>query len=155
MNIVTKITRFIAAACLTLGLAACSSVIKAPTVEVAEVRLASIDREGVQLTVSLRVTNPNPVDITLTDLKANLAIAGQPVGDAESLSTKTTLQSRAAVTVPMRVSVPFKTIPETLRQGLMAVGGGSLPYKITGSASTMNGVLTIPFEKSGVIAKRR
>ena len=150
-----KSAHFIAAACLTLSLAGCSSAIKAPTVEVAEVRLANIDREGIQLTVSLRVTNPNPVDITISDLKADLAIAGQHVGFAESLATKTTLQSRAAFTLPMRVSVPFKTLPETLREGLIAVGGGSLPYKITGSANAMNGMLTIPFEKSGEIARRR
>ncbi|MBU3725635.1 MAG: LEA type 2 family protein [Burkholderiaceae bacterium] len=155
MRIFSNPLHFIATICLTLGLTACGSAIKAPTVEVAEVRLANIDRESVQLTVSLRMTNPNPIDISISDLKAELSIAGQPVGNAESLAGKTTLQSRAAVTLPMRVSVPFKALPETLRQSLIAMGNGALPYKISGSASAMNGVLTIPFEKSGEIARRR
>lgn len=155
MRIPMKLAHFIAATCLGLVLAACGSTVKAPTVEVAEVRLAGIEREGMQFTVSLRVTNPNPVDVTLSDLKADLMIAGQSVGRAESLSAKITLQSKTAVTVPMRVSVPFKTLPETLRQGLLAAGTGSLPYKISGSANAVNGVITIPFEKSGEIATRR
>jgi LEA14-like dessication related protein len=136
-------------------LVGCASAIKAPQVEVAEVRLASIDREGVQFTVALRVTNPNPIEITLTNLKADLSVAGQLLGKAETLSAKTTLSAQTAVSVPMRVSVAFKGLPETLRQSLIAAGSGSLPYKISGSTEVANGLIQIPFEKSGEIARRR
>lgn len=146
---------FIAAISLGLTLAACGSAIKRPNVEVTEVRLAGIDREAAQFTVLLRVSNPNPLDITLADLQADLSIAGQPVGRAESLSSKTTLSANASVTMPMRVVVPFKTLPAALRQSIAAIGIGSLPYKISGSATVLNGVLQVPFEKSGEIAARR
>ncbi|NBW00582.1 MAG: hypothetical protein EBR85_02515 [Betaproteobacteria bacterium] len=155
MQMTSRVVHFIAAAATVLGLAGCASAIKSPQVEVAEVRLASIDREGVQFTVSLRVTNPNPIDITLTDLRADLSVAGQLLGKAETLSAKTTLSAQAAVTVPMRVSVAFKALPETLRQSLIAASTGSLPYKIAGSATVANGLIQIPFEKAGEIARRR
>jgi LEA14-like dessication related protein len=155
MQITSRLTHFIAAAVMAYTLAGCGSAIKSPQVDVAEVRLASIDREGVQFTVSLRVTNPNPIEITVTDLKADLSIAGQLLGKAETLSVKTTLSAQTAITVPMRVSVAFKALPETLRQSLIAASAGSLPYKIAGSATVANGLIQIPFEKSGEIARRR
>ena len=66
-QIVRSILYFIAALMLSMGIVACSSVVKAPQVEVTEVRLAGIDREAVQLTVLLKITNPNSVDITLSE----------------------------------------------------------------------------------------
>jgi LEA14-like dessication related protein len=155
MQMTSRFTHFIAAAIMACTLAGCASAIKSPQIEVAEVRLASIDREGVQFTVSLRVTNPNPIEITVTDLKADLSVAGQLLGKAETVSAKTTLSAQTAVTVPMRVSLAFKGLPETLRQSLIAAGAGSLPYKIAGSATIANGLIQIPFEKAGEIARRR
>lgn len=155
MQMTSRLTHFIAAAVTACALAGCASAIKSPQVEVTEVRLASVDREGVQFTVSLRVTNPNPIEITVTDLKADLSVAGQLIGKAETLSAKTLLSAQTAVTVPMRVSVAFKALPEALRQSLIAAGSGSLPYKIAGNATVANGLIQIPFEKAGEIARRR
>ncbi|MEY2681541.1 MAG: hypothetical protein RIQ66_102 [Pseudomonadota bacterium] len=155
MQITSRLTHFIAAAVMACALTGCASAIKSPQVEVAEVRLASIDREGVQFTVSLRVTNPNPIEITVADLRADLSIAGQLIGKAETLSAKTSLSAQTAVTVPMRVSVAFKALPEALRQSLIAAGSGSLPYRIAGSATIANGLIQIPFEKVGEVARRR
>jgi LEA14-like dessication related protein len=151
MQMTSRFTHFIAAAIMACTLAGCASAIKSPQIEVAEVRLASIDREGVQFTVSLRVTTPHPSEITVTDL----SVAGQLLGKAETVSAKTTLSAQTAVTVPMRVSLAFKGLPETLRQSLIAAGAGSLPYKIAGSATIANGLIQIPFEKAGEIARRR
>ena len=155
MQKTSRLIHFIAAAVVACVLAGCASTIKSPQVEVTEVRLASIDREGVQFTVSLRVTNPNSIEIAVTDLKADLSIAGQLIGKAETLSAKTALSAQTTVTVPMRVSVAFKALPEALRQSLIAAGAGSLPYKIAGSATVANGLIQIPFEKAGEIARRR
>lgn len=154
-RIVRIILHFIAAFMLGMGIVACSSVVKAPQVEVTEVRLAGIDREAVQLTVLLKVTNPNSVDITLSDLRAQLSIAGQGLANAESISDKTNLMARATATVPLRVFVAFKTLPEAIKQSLIAAGDGAVPYQIRGSATAANGLLHIPFEKSGAIARRR
>lgn len=150
--------RALALLLLAAGLAGtmgCSSALKKPTVEVAEVRVADFDRESIQFTVTLRVNNSNPSEITLSNIQAKLSLANQPVGSAQAVQPNYTLPASGTVMLPMRVKVDFKTLPDALKQSALALASGGLPYAISGSVETFNGLVTIPFEKSGDIAKRR
>jgi len=55
----------------------------------------------------------------------------------------------------MRVKLDFKTLPAAVSKSALALVSGGLPYRLSGSVTTFNGLLTVPFEKSGDIAKRR
>lgn len=146
-----------AAACtvLILALPGCSSVMKKPEIEVSEVRIADFTRETVQLTVILRVRNPNPVEIQLTDINARLFLADQEVARAETAQPRFTLPASGTAMLPMRVDVQLKTLPGVLQKSMLAVVAGGVPYKITGNLTTFNGLMTVPFEKNGELAARR
>lgn len=145
----------VACAALIVALPGCSSALKKPEIEVSEVRVADFTRETVQLTVILRVRNPNPVEIQLTDINAKLFMSDQEVAQAETAQPKFTLQPSGATMLPMRVNVQLKTLPTILQKSALAIVSGGVPYKITGSATTFNGLLTVPFEKAGELAARR
>ncbi len=137
-----------------LTLAACGTVMKKPEVSVAEVRVAGIDLERVQLTVTLRVRNPNPVEITLTDLKAKFWVADTEAGLIEPSQLRYVLAASSSVMLPVRVSLTVKSLPAVVQESLRALIQGGLPYRIEGSVTTGNGLITIPFNKTGEIAKR-
>lgn len=140
---------------LIVALSGCSSPMKKPEIDVSEVRIADFTRDAVQLTVILRVRNPNPVDIQLADINAKLFLADQEVAQAETSQPKFTLQSSGTTMLPMRVNVPFKSLSSALQKSLLAIVSGGVPYRITGSATTFNGLLTVPFDKTGELAERR
>lgn len=135
------------------GLAACGAPVKKPTIEVADVRIADFSRETAQLTVTLRVQNPNNIEMTISDLQATLSLADTEIGQAESAQSRYTLAASSTVMLPVRVNIALKSLPEALRKSALAFVSGGVPYKISGSVSTLNGLATVPFEKSGQMAK--
>lgn len=137
------------------GLAACGGMAKKPTIDVVDVRVADFNRDSAQLTVTLRVQNPNNVDIIITDIQAALSLAGTEIGKAESAQPRYAITAASTVMLPVRVNVDLKTLPEAARKGAIALISGGVPYKISGSITTGNGLTTVPFEKSGDIAKMR
>jgi LEA14-like dessication related protein len=144
----------IACALIISGCASLSSLQK-PSLEVVEVRIASFDRDAAQLTLTLRVTNPNAQDISLTDVSATLFLLEQEIAQASTTQNKILLPASSTVMLPLRLDVPFKTLPTVLERGVLAFVQGGVPYRIKGSATTNNGLLTVPFERSGNILGRR
>jgi LEA14-like dessication related protein len=134
-------------------LTGCGVALKKPTIEVADVRIASFDRESAQLTVTLRVNNPNSAELGIADLQAKLFLADQEVGTAQGMQPKYTLAANSTIMLPVRVTITFKTLPDALRKSVIALVSGGLPYKVSGSVTTFNGLLTLPFERSGDLAK--
>ena len=137
------------------GLTGCGGALKKPTVEVAEVRVADFDRESAQFTVTLKVTNSNSVELTVSDIQAKFTLADQEVGTAQALQPRYTLPASGTVMLPMRVKLDFKTLPAAVSKSALALVSGGLPYRLSGSVTAFNGLITVPFEKSGDIAKRR
>lgn len=145
---------FAAAVLALLTLAACGTVMKKPDVSVAEVRVAGFDPESVQLTITLKVYNPNPLEISLTDIKAKFWIADTEAGSVEPSQVKYVISPAASVMLPLKVNVPAKSLPTLVQRSVLALIQGGLPYRIEGSVTTGNGLITIPFNKTGEIAKR-
>jgi len=135
--------------------AGCSTALKKPTVNVADVRVANFDRETAQFTITLNVNNPNNTELTVSDIQAKFFLMDEEIGTAEGTQANYTLPANGSVMLPIRVNVTFKTLPDVLRKSLIALVSGGLPYKITGSITTFNGLTTIPFERRGDIAKQR
>ena len=140
-----------------LLLAGCANMtsLQKPTLDVVEVRVAAFDRESAQLTLTLRVTNPNPQEISLTNVAATLFLVDQEIAQASTTQDKILLPPSSSIMLPLRLDVPFKTLPPTLERGVIAFIQGGVPYRIKGSATTNNGLLTVPFERSGNILSRR
>lgn len=138
-----------------VGLAACGTIAKKPVIDVADVRIADFNRESAQFTVTLRVQNPNNIDIVITDIQAKLSVAETEIGSAEPAQSRYVITASSTVMLPVRVNIELKTLPEALRRSMVALVAGGVPYKIAGNVTTMNGLATVPFEKSGQIAKMR
>lgn len=136
-------------------IAGCGTALKKPTVEVADVRVANFDRETAQFTVTLKVDNPNSTELTISDIQAKFFLIDEEVGTLEGSQPKYILPANGSVMLPVRVNVTFKTLPDVLRKSLIALVSGGLPYKISGSITTFNGLTTIPFERRGDLAKPR
>jgi LEA14-like dessication related protein len=137
-------------------IAGCSSPMKKPAISLTDLRISELSRETMVLTISLKVDNPNPVELTLTDVRADLFLTDAPVGKAESTQPRVTLPASGSITLPMRLNVPIKTLPDALRKSLTSLaGGGGLPYRINGSVTTFNGLLDIPFNAKGNLGLRR
>lgn len=132
-----------------------AGALKKPSIEVAEVRVADFDRDAVQLTVTLKVQNSNPIELSISDIQAKFFLANQEAGQIESAQAKYSLPASGSVMLPIKVSIPFKSLPDTLKKSSLALVSGGLPYRITGSITTFNGLLNVPFEKTGEIGKRR
>jgi LEA14-like dessication related protein len=147
-------TPLLAVVAAVLTLSACGVALKKPDVSVAEVRVAGFDPESVQLTVTLKVQNPNAVEISLTDIKAKFWIADTEAGEIEPSQVKYVLAPSSSVMLPLKVNVPAKSLPALIQKSVLALIQGGLPYRVEGSVTTGNGLMTIPFNKTGEIAKR-
>jgi LEA14-like dessication related protein len=126
-----------------------------PTVELQDVRVGGFDRDGVDFTVTLRVFNPNIVDIPLEDLTADIKLSGQLVATAKAAQSKYRLTAQQAISLPLTARVEFKTLPEVLRQSALAIVSGGLRYDVTGSATTGNGLIPLRFKKEGTLQSPR
>ena len=141
---------------LSMLLIGCSSAVKKPTITLADIRIAELTRDTLGLTVGLKVDNPNAVELTLGNIRADLFLADAPIGKAESMQSRVTLPPSGSITLPLRLNLELKTLPEAVRRGVinMAAGGG-VPYRVNGSVTTLNGLLDIPFNHTGNLGFRR
>lgn len=133
----------------------CSGPLQKPNVEVSEVHVADMDREAIRFTVVLRVHNPNGLSIGVSDIQAKLYLAEDEIGSAQAVQQHYTLPASASIQLPLRVTVPIKNLPEKLKRSALSLIAGGLPYSISGSLTAMNGLATVPFEKSGSLSMRR
>jgi LEA14-like dessication related protein len=122
-----------------------------PSVELQDVRVGGFDRDGVDLTVTLRVMNPNRVEIPLEDLTAEIKLSGQVVATAKAAQAKYRLTPQQAISLPLTARVEFKTLPDVLRQSALAIVSGGLGYTVSGSATTGNGLIPLRFSKEGIL----
>jgi len=142
---------FVLLAAMTLF--GCANPIKSPTASVEDVRLLDLDSEAANVIVVLKVSNPNGVDVSVSNIKAAFFLAGQEVATVQALQNKHTLPARGSLSIPMRARVPLKTLPEAVRRSAIALMRFDLPYRVSGSVDVVNGLVTVPFEKSGNFAR--
>lgn len=133
-----------------LGLSACAplqQVVQVPAVEVQSVNLTSLSVPGglftasgpptANLTLNLRVTNPNSMALRLANIAANLIIDGADVG----------LVNLPNVALPARGStdqIANVAIPVTLNTAasfLKVARGQQVTYRLDGSFTTDLGLL--------------
>jgi LEA14-like dessication related protein len=142
---------FVLLAAMTLF--GCANPIKSPSASIEDVRLLELDPEAANVIVVLKVSNPNGVEVSVSNIKAAFFLAGQEVATVQALQNKYTLPARGSLSIPMRARVPLKTLPEAVRRSAIALMRFDLPYRISGSVDVVNGLVTVPFEKSGNFAR--
>ncbi len=133
----------------SLLLTACASVgdVTPPSIQLANMRLASAGLLSQELVLQIRIGNPNDFDIPLNGLSFSLDVNGEPF--AEGLSDE-------SVTVPRlgyaTMSVKGNTSTINLIRQLMALGASdSIAYRLHGRAYVdgIAGSSAYPFDRRG------
>ena len=143
----------LAAAAVTLsGCAAINtwSNLQSPQVEVAGIKLASIGLTSGTFDVTLRVNNPNSIDLNGTHLVATIDAKDQRFADID-LTQAFTLPKGMAVPVVVPVTIQWSGASGAVRQ---LIGAGAVPYKIGGrvTVDTPIGARGLDFHTSGTVS---
>ena len=134
---------------LLVGCAGPAGVSRPPTIEAVDMRVGGFDREGAQVTVTLRVFNPNGVTIPLENLQADLRIQGHSVLLLMANQPVYQLSAQSTVSLPLTWRVTFKSLPDALSRASLSLVSGLLEVSVVGTATTANGLIALRFEKTG------
>jgi LEA14-like dessication related protein len=130
-------------------LAACAALAPRPLppgVTLDGVRVARLTPQSTWLTVILVVSNPNPYDVAVSALDANLAVEGVPLLTG-ALSGPVKLVAGADT----RVEVDARASPGAAAMALERFARqASVRYAVTGSVVVQDG-LRLPFARSGEV----
>jgi LEA14-like dessication related protein len=144
-----RLTWFLAPLLLIAGCAGPAGVSIKPTIEAVDMRVGQFDREGAQVTVTLRVHNPNRVSIPLENLAAELQIQGEPVLSLKAMQPVHQLSAQSSVSIPLSGRLEFKTLPSSLSRVALSLVSGLLEVRVVGTGTTGNGLIPLRYEKSG------
>jgi LEA14-like dessication related protein len=127
--------------------------LQAPQVEVAGIRVASLGLSSGTFDVTLRVNNPNRVDLNGTHLIATIDAKEQRFANID-LTNAFTLPKGAAVPIVVPVTIQWSGASSAVRQ---LVGAGSVPYSIGGrvTVDTPIGAKGLDFSSSGTVTIAR
>ncbi|MBW8771815.1 MAG: LEA type 2 family protein [Gemmatimonadetes bacterium] len=127
--------------------------LQAPQVEVAGIRVASLGLTSGTFDVTLRVNNPNSVELHGTRLVATIDAKESRFADID-LTNAFTLPKGAAVPIVVPVTVQWSGASSAVRQ---LVGAGSVPYRIGGrvTVDTPIGTKGLDFSASGTVTVAR
>jgi len=144
--------------CLPVYLSSCATVsewthLQAPQVEVAGIRLSSIGLSSGTFEVTLRVDNPNRVDLHGTALTATIDAKGSRFATID-LSRAFDLPKGSAVPIVIPVTIQWSGANSAVRE---LIGSGAVPYRMGGrvTVDTPIGAKGLDFSASGTVTVAR
>ena len=148
----------LAAGFALIALAGCATVsewthLQAPQVEVAGIKLTAIGLSSGTFDVTLRVNNPNRVDLHGTALTATIDTKDTRFATID-LSRAFDLPKGSAVPVVVPVTVQWSGAGSAVRQ---LIGAGAVPYRLGGrvTVDTPIGARGLDFSASGTVSVLR
>ncbi len=133
---IRTVTRILLCSVVMLGVSgagvAVAAELTAPKISIVGIHSPTFSTEGVQLICTVRVGNPNTIDLPLTGADINLKLADTPAAKGRLLK---------AVTVPSR---RFQNV-DLLVDVTMSAAASWLPMYFAGQA------FTLPFEVDGYV----
>jgi LEA14-like dessication related protein len=142
--------RFVVAACCSLILAsACTSMrpkIEPPQITLESVRVVRIAEAKADVSVSLRVSNRNDVELAIDTLEFELALDGRPTVSSRSMHLET-LPPGGETKLDLGGRVDLVAVANAL----MTLGSQlPVPYELKGSVKLKNGT-ALAFSRKGEI----
>jgi LEA14-like dessication related protein len=149
--------RIVAAAAIAgataLWTSACGALLppldlKPPTVAFKDFGIDSVSAERVRFTLRVATSNPNAIDLPLSNLYFDLALFGQQVAMGRVPEQRFTLPANGDRDVP----IAFDVATADLRAMLVRIAtssAGDAVWQIKGTANWGNSPLPIPFERRG------
>jgi LEA14-like dessication related protein len=136
-----------------LGLSACSPTLVKPDLALQEVELTGVSFSSIDLAFLIKVTNPNPVGVTIDKLLYHLELDNATLGSGELLNPISIKGSSSEV-----VTLPFSASMNGLSHLLRTILGESdVNYKLTGKIvlSKFWTKKEFPFEAIGKVPLNR
>lgn len=141
--------------CAVVTLTGCATVsewthLQSPQVEVAGIKVASVGLTSGTFNVTLRVNNPNRVDLHGTHLAATIDTKGSRFASVD-LSNAFDLPKGSAVPIVVPVTLEWSGANSAVRQ---LIGSGAVPYSIGGRVTidTPIGAKGLDFSASGSVS---
>ena len=137
------------AACATLGL---GDILQAPRVEGAESRTAELrllppssqrPLGGAGVRLWARISNPNPLGLTLSTLAGDLYLEGSRAAEV-NLPLGLPLPAQGDTVVPLDISIGFSDLPELAQLAQRWLAGSSVGYTLEGTLGVDAGALGQP-----------
>lgn len=146
------------ALCAAVPLSGCATIsewanLQSPQVEVAGIKVASVGLTSGTFNVTLRVNNPNRVDLHGTHLAAMIDTKGARFASID-LSNAFDLPKGSAVPIVVPVTIEWSGANTAVRQ---LIGSGTVPYSIGGRVTidTPIGAKGLDFSGSGTVSVLR
>jgi hypothetical protein len=98
---------------------------------------------GAAVRLYARVSNPNPVGLTLTRLIGNLSLSGREAADV-SFPLGVPLQANGEALIPIDISIDFNDVPGLVDVVRNALTGRAINYQLNGSFGVDAGLLGQP-----------
>lgn len=133
-----------------LLLTACSLIVEKPKVDLADVRFAGLDGDGISIDFLLTVTNPNSFELPLHGYSYTARIMALPLAQGTSKDS-IVFPGKTSTDILIPVQIRYSDVLQILkrRPGLDAV-----PYQLTANldVGTPMGEICVPVRKSGTLA---
>jgi LEA14-like dessication related protein len=128
---------------------ACSMIVEKPKVDLADVRFAGLDGNGVTIDFLLTVTNPNSFDIPLNGYTYTAGMMNLPLARGESRDS-VIFPGKTSTDMLIPVRIAYTDVLQILRRH---PGLNEIPYQLTTdlAVGTPVGNITIPVRKSGTV----
>lgn len=141
------------AATIALGLGACGALLppadlKAPALSFSDLSIDSVTLQRVRLTVTIATSNPNAVDIPLSDLRFDFALFGQQVAQGSVPQPSFTLPANGTLSLPVSLSIASADLRALLSQ-LARGPSADAVWELKGTARWGVSPLTLPFVRRG------
>lgn len=141
------------AAAVALGLGACGALmpppdLKAPALSFSDLSVDSANLQRVRLTVTIATSNPNPVDMPLSDLRFDFTLFGQQVAQGSVPQPRFTLPAYGTLDVPVSLSIATADLRSMLSRLLRGPSSDAV-WELRGSARWGVSPLPIPFVRRG------
>jgi LEA14-like dessication related protein len=141
------------AAAATFGLGACGALmpppdLEAPALSFSDLSLDSVTRQRVLLTLTIAASNPNPIDIPLSDLHFDIALFGQRLAQGSVPQPRFTLPAKGTLAVPVSLSIATADLRSVMSR-LVRGPSSEAVWELKGSARWGLSPLAIPFERRG------
>jgi LEA14-like dessication related protein len=150
-NIMSRRTKFAAAALAVFAIAGCASLgmggFKEPIVTFKDLRVRGLGITGGSIDAYLNVYNPNGFKLDATRLTYNVSVGQNPLGNGV-LDSRFTVQNNDSTTIRIPIDFTYAGIGAAGRQMMQS---GSVPYTVTGDVTvgTPLGNYTVPYTGSG------
>lgn len=119
-----------------------------PKVSFASVGLKDINQDGATILFGIQIENPNPVELSVDDLKYDVELGGKAISSSR-IEKAVSVPPHGKKTVELPVPVKFSDLIQSLADLL---GNGTTSYHLKGEARVA--IFTLPFDQTGKIKIR-